>query len=172
MQVVGRDVEQHGHLWREPDGGRKLVRRDFGHGHRRCRRPPRPPSMYRPMLPTAFAFMPAARSRCATRAVTVVLPFVPVMATQRLSTALSRQANSTSPMISALHRAALRYSKDPSEECRGWRCKDRTRPRRDRGRTALRRPPKQARPQRPRRSPCARPPPRSGFRRSPACLTR
>ena len=25
MQVVGRDVEQHGHLRREPDGGRKLV---------------------------------------------------------------------------------------------------------------------------------------------------
>ena len=54
------------------------------------------------MLPTAAAFKPAAFSTCSAKAVVVVFPFVPVMATQRASAALSRQANSTSLMISAL----------------------------------------------------------------------
>src|SRR5438046_2670479 len=38
----------------------------------------------RPMFPAASAASPAARSRCATSAVVVVLPFVPVMAMQRV----------------------------------------------------------------------------------------
>src|SRR2546427_2042652 len=36
------------------------------------------------MLPTASAESPATRSRCATSAVVVVLPFVPVIATVRV----------------------------------------------------------------------------------------
>ena len=54
-----------------------------------------------PMLPTAAAARPAPASTCAASAQAVVLPFVPVTATQRLSAALSRQANSTSLITSA-----------------------------------------------------------------------
>ena len=60
------------------------------------------------MLPTAQAFIPALFSKCAHNAVVVVLPLVPVMATQRESARLSRQANSTSLITSSETRAALR----------------------------------------------------------------
>ena len=59
------------------------------------------------MLPTALAARPAARSTWAASATVVVLPLVPVTATQRASCALSRQANSTSLTISVLAAAAL-----------------------------------------------------------------
>ena len=61
-----------------------------------------------PMLPTAAAARPAPASTCAASAQTVVLPFVPVTATQRLSAALSRQANSTS-LTSSEHEAAAAW---------------------------------------------------------------
>ncbi len=61
-----------------------------------------------PMLPTASAANPASFSKWAVRAVVVVLPLVPVMATHTASAALSRQANSTSLTTSALWAAALR----------------------------------------------------------------
>ena len=51
-----------------------------------------------PMLPTETASVPAERSIAVTREVVVVLPLVPVMATQR--SGLSRHANSGSPMTS------------------------------------------------------------------------
>ena len=54
-----------------------------------------------PILPTAAAASPAPESTCAASAQTVVLPLVPVTATQRLSFELSRQASSTSLTTSA-----------------------------------------------------------------------
>ena len=57
------------------------------------------------MLPTAMASSPAVRSRSAVRVVVVVLPLVPVMASQRCG--LSRQANSGSPMTSSEQACAL-----------------------------------------------------------------
>ena len=61
-----------------------------------------------PMLPTALAATFAQSSTCAISAVVVVLPFVPVTATQRESAGLSRQASSTSLMISVEAFAAQR----------------------------------------------------------------
>ena len=58
-----------------------------------------------PMLPTASAAQPPARSRSRVRVVVVVLPLVPVMPTQR--SGLSRQASSGSPMTSVAWAAAL-----------------------------------------------------------------
>src|SRR5438445_9653337 len=50
----------------------------------------------RPMFPAASAESPAPRNRCATSAVVVVLPFVPVIAMQRVSPASARKPRSIS----------------------------------------------------------------------------
>ncbi len=60
------------------------------------------------MLPTALASKPLPFSTCSTSAVVVVLPLVPVTATQVESAGLSHQASSTSPMTASLTRAAER----------------------------------------------------------------
>ena len=59
--------------------------------------------------------MPAARSRWFVRAVTVVLPLVPVTATHVLDSSDSRHASSTSLITSSLTAAAERYRSENSE---------------------------------------------------------
>ena len=65
-----------------------------------------------PMLPTERAAMPASRMRCVVSEVVVVLPLVPVIATQR--SGLSRKASSTSPTSSREQAAAERRKAESS----------------------------------------------------------
>ena len=74
------------------------------------------PTAIVPMLPTASTDRPPARKRSRVSVVVVVLPFVPVMPTQR--SGLSRHASSGSPMTSSACAAAL-AKKSPNSEMPG-----------------------------------------------------
>ena len=114
MQMVGRDVEQHGHVGREQLRGRELIRRHLGHvdvgfagGHGGDAR----------VADVADGGACHASRREAdgwSKRVTVVLPLVPVTAIHVLESSDSRHASSTSLTTSSLTAAAERYR---SENC-------------------------------------------------------
>ena len=84
MQMVGRDVEQHGHVGREQLRRCRADTTTPRPRRRRYGRRPRRRCTCRRCCRRRQLAMPAARSRWFVRAVTVVLPLVPVTATHVL----------------------------------------------------------------------------------------